>query len=98
MLPNDCLGIAPEKNAMGENAGSLALSFHGADDMEKIGIVTLFCGRFTPGKTLKVIGCRGKAGTPGLVGEWRIGSGYILFLPFKGDVLFACLGSDLEEQ
>ena len=37
-------GVASEEDAMGEDAGSFAAAFEGADDVEEVGVIALFGG------------------------------------------------------
>src|ERR1017187_1039913 len=47
LLTNHPLGIAPEEDAMRENAGGLSGPLHGKDDVQEIPVVSLFPGRHT---------------------------------------------------
>ncbi len=92
MLADHRLGIAPEENAMRENAGGLAGPSHGADDVQEIGVVALLSGRHAPGEALKAVLGGGEAGGPGLVGEGRIGDDVVV-----GAEIFAVLELGIEE-
>ena len=63
---------------MGQNAGGLAGAFHGADDVQQIGVIPLFGRRLAPFETVVGIGCRGQACTPCLVGKGRIGHNIVI--------------------
>jgi len=53
LLADDGFGIAPEQDAVRENARGFARALHRADDMEEVSVVALLGGRFAPLKALE---------------------------------------------
>ena len=68
------LGIAPEEDAVGQNASALAGALERADDVQQVGVVALLGGRRAEGlETVVRIVLQVDAGAPALVRKWRIG-------------------------
>ncbi|MCY1295138.1 hypothetical protein D9M70_444660 [compost metagenome] len=57
---------------MGQDAGGFASGLQTADDVQKVGVVTLLCRRHAPTETLVAVILQRKAGAPSLVGKRRI--------------------------
>ena len=64
LLTDDGLGIAPEEDAVRENAGAFALALHGTDDVEQKRVVTLLGRRDAPSEALVGVGLGCQAGAP----------------------------------
>ena len=80
---DDSLGISPEENAVGENAGTLAAALHGADDVEQEGVVALLGGRLAPLEALVGIMGRRETGGPSLNREGWVGDDEIVSAEFS---------------
>ena len=72
LLADNGLDIAPEEDAMRENTSRFSCALHRADDVQKVGVITLLLGRHTPSEALKAVHGGFKAGGPGFVREGRI--------------------------
>src|SRR5207248_9505975 len=97
LLADDGLGIAPEEDAVRENAVAFARALQGADDVQQVGVIALLLWRHAPGEALESVAAaalaQGEAGGPRLVGEWRIGNDVIV-----GAELLAVLEFGIEER
>src|SRR6266851_7545570 len=68
------LGIATEQHAMRQDARTFASAFQGADDMQRVSVVALFCGRHAERlEALVKVVERIEASAPPLVRKRRIG-------------------------
>src|SRR5690606_9435741 len=90
VLADGGLGVAAEKDAVGQDAGGLGGALHRADDVEQIGVVALLGGRHAPGEALERIAlaavAEGEAGGPRLVGERRVGDNVVVGAELVGGV------------
>ena len=94
---DDGLGIPPEEDAVGKDAGSFSGVLHGADDVEQEGIVALLGGWLAPFEALVGVIGRREAGAPGLDRERRIGDDEIVGAEFFG-VLELGIGEGVARQ
>ena len=72
------LGATAKQHAVGQNAGAFACALERADDVQQIGVIALLRRRLAPLKALEGIDGRRQPGSPGLVGERRIGDHIII--------------------
>ena len=52
LLANDGLGIAAKENTVRKNARAFAIALHGADDVQKVGVVALLGGWHAPAEAI----------------------------------------------